>query len=49
MDNAHRGLFEEIRTKKALDDELRGKIKAVIEEFKARFVAEQQPAVSAHA
>jgi F-type H+-transporting ATPase subunit alpha len=49
MDNAHRGVFEEIRTKKALDDELRAKIKAVIEEFKARFVAEQQPAVSAHA
>ncbi len=49
IDNAHRALFEEIRTKKALDDELRGKIKAVIEEFKARFVAEQQPAVSAHA
>ncbi len=48
VDNAHRGLWDEIRTKKALDDDLRGKIKAVIEEFKSRFVAEQ-PAVTAHA
>jgi F-type H+/Na+-transporting ATPase subunit alpha len=48
VDNAHRGLWDEIRTKKALDDDLRGKIKGVIEEFKSRFVAEQ-PAVSAHA
>ena len=48
MDNAHRGLYEEIRTKKALDDALRAKVIAVIEEFKARFVAELA-AVSAHA
>jgi F-type H+-transporting ATPase subunit alpha len=48
VDNAHRGLWEEIRTKKALDDALRAKVTAVIEEFKARFVAEQ-PAVTAHA
>src|SRR5450432_845622 len=48
VDNAHRGLWEEIRTKKALDDELRAKVTAVIEEFKARFVAEQ-PAVTSHA
>ena len=48
MDNAHRALFEEIRAKKTLDDDLRGRIKTVIEEFKARFVAEQQP-VPAHA
>ena len=48
VDNAHRGLWEEIATKKALDDELRGKVVAVIEEFKARFVAEQRP-VPAHA
>ena len=40
MDNAHRGLWEEIRDKKVLDDDLRAKVKAVIEEFKARFVAE---------
>jgi F-type H+/Na+-transporting ATPase subunit alpha len=48
VDNAHRGLWDEIRTKKALDDDLRGKIKGVIEEFKSRFVAEQS-AVPAHA
>jgi len=39
VDNAHRGLWEEIRTKKALDDDLRAKLAAVIEEFKARFMA----------
>ncbi len=48
VDNAHRPLWDEIRTKKALDDELRGKVTKVIEEFKARFVAEQ-PAAGAHA
>jgi F-type H+/Na+-transporting ATPase subunit alpha len=48
VDNAHRGIWEEIRTKKALDDELRGKLTNVIEEFKTRFVAEQKPA-GAHA
>ena len=41
IDNAHRALWDEIRTKKALDDELRGKVEAIIKEFKARFVAEQ--------
>ena len=48
VDNARRGLWEEICAKKALDDELRAKVVAVIEEFKARFVAEH-PAVTAHA
>jgi F-type H+-transporting ATPase subunit alpha len=48
VDNAHRGLWEEIRTKKVLDDALRANLKAVIEEFKVRFVADQ-PAVAAHA
>jgi len=42
VDNAHRGLWEEIRTKKALDDDLTAKVTAVIKEFKARFVAEQR-------
>jgi F-type H+-transporting ATPase subunit alpha len=52
VDNAHRGLWEEIRTKKVLDDDLRAKVTAVIEEFKARFVAGPEgtpPAVAAHA
>jgi len=48
IDNTHRGIWDEIRTKKALDDDLRGKITALIEEFKARFVAEL-PAAKAHA
>jgi len=47
VDNAHRGVWDEIRIKKVLDDDLRGKVKAVVEEFKARFMAEQ-PA-TAHA
>jgi len=42
VDNAHRGLWEEIRTKKALDDALTAKVTAAIQEFKARFVAEQK-------
>jgi F-type H+/Na+-transporting ATPase subunit alpha len=40
IDNSQRSLWEEIRTKKALDDTLRARIAGVIEEFKARFVAE---------
>jgi F-type H+/Na+-transporting ATPase subunit alpha len=41
MDNVHRGLLESIRTKKVLDDELRGGLRTAIQEFKERFVAEQ--------
>ena len=37
IDNAHPGLWEEIRTKKALDDALTAKITAAIKEFKADF------------
>ncbi|HWB87379.1 MAG TPA: F0F1 ATP synthase subunit alpha [Bryobacteraceae bacterium] len=48
VDNAHRGLWEQIRQRKVLDDELRTKVAEVIQEFKDRFVAEQ-PAVTAHA
>jgi len=48
VDNAHRALLDEIKAKKNLDDELKRKIKAVIEEFKKRFVAET-PAATAHA
>ncbi len=47
-ENAHRSVMEEIAKRKVLDDALRAKVTAVIEEFKARFLAEQ-PAVSAHA
>jgi F-type H+-transporting ATPase subunit alpha len=44
VDNAHRGVLDEIRTKKVLDEDLTAKIKAIIEEFKARFVAENPTA-----
>jgi F-type H+/Na+-transporting ATPase subunit alpha len=47
IENAHRTLWDEIRTKKALDDTLRTRITSVIEEFKARFVAEN--AAASHA
>ena len=49
MENAHRDVMEEIRTKKALDKELEPKVKKTIEEFKARFVAENAASVKAHA
>jgi F-type H+-transporting ATPase subunit alpha len=42
VDNTSLGLWEEIRTKKALDKELEARIAATIQEFKARFVAEQR-------
>jgi len=48
VDNSNRTLYDEIRTKKALDDALRAKVVSVIEEFKARFVAELS-SVPAHA
>jgi F-type H+-transporting ATPase subunit alpha len=48
LESAHPTIFEEIRTKKALDDLLKAKITASIVEFKTRFVAEQQP-VAVHA
>ncbi|HTS27718.1 MAG TPA: F0F1 ATP synthase subunit alpha [Bryobacteraceae bacterium] len=52
VDSGYRQLWEEIRTKKALDDALRDKIVKVIEEFKARFVDEMKVTAgpqSAHA
>jgi F-type H+-transporting ATPase subunit alpha len=48
VENAHRSLLDEIKAKKNLDDELKAKVKSVIEEFKKRFVAET-PAATAHA
>src|SRR4051812_11834058 len=39
-ENAHRPVLEGIRTKKVLDDDLRNQVVKLIEEFKARFVAE---------
>ncbi len=46
-ENAHRPVLEGIAAKKVLDDDLRAKVTALIEEFKARFLAEM-PA-TAHA
>jgi F-type H+/Na+-transporting ATPase subunit alpha len=40
IDNAHPDIWEEIRQKKVLDDTLRNKMKAAIQEFKSRFVGE---------
>ena len=48
VDNAHRPVLDEIRTKKVLDADLTAKIKAIIEEFKTRFVAEN-PTAQPHA
>jgi F-type H+-transporting ATPase subunit alpha len=48
VDNAHPGLWEKVRVKKALDDALRTQLADVIKEFKTRFV-EEHPAVTAHA
>src|SRR5690348_12020091 len=39
-ENAHRPVLEGIKAKRTLDDDLRGKVTSLIEEFKARFVAE---------
>jgi F-type H+-transporting ATPase subunit alpha len=46
LDSAHPGLFEEIREKKNLDDQLKPKVNAVIEEFKGRFVAQRKEALA---
>ena len=41
IDRTNRGLWEEIRTKKALDDALTSKVTAVIKEFKDTFTQEK--------
>jgi len=46
VDSAHPGLFQEIREKKTLDDQLKPKVNAVLEEFKRRFVAERKEALA---
>jgi F-type H+-transporting ATPase subunit alpha len=47
-ENAHRPVLDEIAKKKVLDADLTAKVKGIVEEFKARFVAENVPA-KAHA
>jgi F-type H+-transporting ATPase subunit alpha len=46
-ENAHRQVLTDIATKKVLDDELRGRVVKLIEEFKARFVADLPKAAHA--
>jgi F-type H+/Na+-transporting ATPase subunit alpha len=41
IDNAHRDIRDQIRDQKVLDDPLRARLRDAINEFKARFVAEQ--------
>ncbi len=47
IDNAHRDIWEEIRQKKTLDDKLRNKMKAAIQEFKSRFTADHAASAKA--
>jgi F-type H+-transporting ATPase subunit alpha len=41
-ENAHPGLLPSIKEKKALDDDLKAKMKTAIGEFKTRFVQENK-------
>jgi len=42
VENAHRAVLDEIAKKKVLDPDLTARIKAIVEEFKSRFVAENK-------
>jgi F-type H+/Na+-transporting ATPase subunit alpha len=44
LDSAHPDILTDIATKKALDDDLRARLKAAIEEYKANFLAEHKKA-----
>jgi len=45
LDSSQPGLLQEIREKKALDDQLKGKLNTVIKEFKERFVSQHKEAL----
>ena len=47
LDSAHPDILSDIMTKKALDDDLRGRLKAAIEEYKKDFLAEHKRAAEA--
>jgi F-type H+-transporting ATPase subunit alpha len=49
IDNAHPGIWAQIREKKALDDALRAELRGAIEEFKARFLTEEKQAATRNA
>src|SRR5204863_581221 len=40
-ETAHRQVLDDIRAKKALDDDLRGRVTKLLDEYKARFIADQ--------
>src|ERR1700686_1646368 len=46
LDSAHPALLQAIREKKALDDEVKGKVNSVLKEFKDRFVKQHAPAAA---
>jgi F-type H+-transporting ATPase subunit alpha len=46
VENAHPGILQEIREKKALDDNLKDEMAAALKEFKERFVREHKPAAA---
>jgi len=45
LDSSQPGLLQEIREKKALDDQLKSKLNTVIKEFKERFVSQHKEAL----
>jgi F-type H+-transporting ATPase subunit alpha len=47
LENGYPTIFEEIRTKKALGDDLKAKLTSAIKEFKTRFAADQPKAAHA--
>ncbi len=49
IDNAHPGIWAQIREKKALDDALRAELQNAIKEFKARFLTEEKQAATRNA
>jgi F-type H+/Na+-transporting ATPase subunit alpha len=46
LDSSQSALLQEIRDKKALDDQLKAKLNAVLKEFKERFVAQHKEALA---
>lgn len=49
VDNAHPAIWNKIREKKVLDDELRAELHTVLKEFKERFTSSQKELAGAHA
>jgi F-type H+-transporting ATPase subunit alpha len=45
LDSSQSALLQEIRTKKALDDQVKAKLNAVLKEFKDRFVSQHKEAL----